>query len=209
MSGSAVGAPRRVTTLALAGACASAATAFAQSPPALIPLEALFDAPTAAWGGISPDGHWLSYLKDYHGRLNVYVRAPGSGEERPVTRDTLRSVPFYRWNADSRRIIYLQDKGGDESFHLFVAGLGDVDGARDLTPFKNVEVEVIVVPARTPNTILITLNKRDPRFADAYRVDLTTGALEAAGVAPRAARPASASEARGRALIRSAALALG
>ncbi len=178
---------RRVATFALAGIAAlggAPTSPLAQSPPALIPLEAFFDAPTAAWGGISPDGRWLSYLKDYHGRFNVYVRAPGSTTERAVTRDTVRSIHFYWWSADGRRIIYLQDKGGDESYHLFVADLSDSGGARDLTPFKNIEVEVIAVPARTLNTILITLNRRDPRFADAYRLDLTTGALELAAENP-------------------------
>ncbi|HEU0014487.1 MAG TPA: S9 family peptidase, partial [Longimicrobium sp.] len=101
-----------------------------------------------------------------------------------VTRDTVRAIPFYRWSADGSRILYLQDRGGDEAYHLFAADVADTTAARDLTPFRNVEVELIAVPARTPETVLLTLNRRDPRLADAYRLDLRTGALEMAAENP-------------------------
>ena len=163
-------------------ATASAAT---DSLPALIPLEALFESPEIQWGGISPDGRWLSYMKPWHGRQNVFVRAVGSDIERPVTRDSVRSIQSYWWSADGKRILWIQDRAGDENYHLYVASIADTSGkALDLTPFKNVEVEVLSLPATTPNTAIITMNNRDPALADAYRVDLTTGALDRAATNP-------------------------
>ena len=157
----------------------------ADSLPALIPLEALFEAPAVQWGGISPDGRWLSYLKPWHGRQNVFVRVVGSGVERAITRDSVRSIPSYWWSSDGDRILWIQDRAGDENYHLYVTSVGDASGrALDLTPFKNVEVELLSLPAATPGMAIITMNNRDPALADAYRVDLATGALDLAARNP-------------------------
>jgi dipeptidyl aminopeptidase/acylaminoacyl peptidase len=168
--------------------CLGLALAAATAPdilPKLIPLEALFEAPVMQWGGISPDGRWLSYSKSWRGHQNVFVRPIGSTRERTVTRDSVRSVETYWWSGDGTRILWIQDRGGDENFHLYAANVADTSNTvRDLTPFKNVEVEVLALPARTPDVAIITLNKRDPSLADAYRVNLATGALELAAENP-------------------------
>jgi dipeptidyl aminopeptidase/acylaminoacyl peptidase len=157
------------------------------SLPPIIPLEALFDAPLIQWGGISPDGRWLSYMKPWHGRQNVFVRPVGSNIERTVTRDSVRSIPSYWWSADGKRILWIQDRAGDENYHLYVASIADTSGkALDLTPFKNVEVEVISLPHATPDVAIISMNNRDPALADAYRVNLATGARELAATNPGA-----------------------
>lgn len=155
------------------------------SLPKLIPIEALFESPVMQWGGISPDGRWLSYLKEWHGHQNVFVRPVGSTHERAVTRDSVRSIETYWWSGDGKRILWIQDRGGDENFHLYVANIADTgDGARDLTPFKNVEVDVMALPWSSPNIAIITLNKRNPALADVYRVNLATGALDLASQNP-------------------------
>ena len=45
-------------------------------------------------------------------------------------------------------------------------------------------MEVLAIPPRTPDVLLVTLNRRDPSLADAYRLDLRTGALELAAENP-------------------------
>jgi dipeptidyl aminopeptidase/acylaminoacyl peptidase len=155
------------------------------SLPTLIPIEALYESPAMQWGGISPDGRWLSYMKSWHGHENVFVRRVDSSVERPVTRDSVRSIGTYWWSGDGKRILWLQDRGGDENYHLFAADIADTTGrARDLTPFKNIEVEVLALPSALPEIAIITLNKRDPTLADAYRVNLATGSLEEAARNP-------------------------
>ena len=164
---------------------AAAPAAGGNTLPALIPIEALYESPAIQWGGISPDGRWLSYMKPWRGHQNVFVRRSGSTRERNVTRDSVRSIGTYWWSADGKRILWLQDRGGDENYHLHEADIADTTShARDLTPFKNVEVEVLALPSTMPGTAIITLNKRDPTLADAYRVDLATGALEVAAENP-------------------------
>lgn len=155
------------------------------SVPPLIPIEALYESPSMQWGGISPDGHWLSYMKSWRGHQNVFVRAVGSGAERNVSRDSVRSIGSYWWSGDGKRILWLQDRGGDENYHLFASDIADTTAnVRDLTPFKNIEVEVLALPSAMPGIAIITLNKRDPALADAYRVDLATGKLELAAQNP-------------------------
>jgi len=160
-------------------------SANADSLPPLIPIEALFEAPSIQWGGISPDGRWLSYTKPWNGRQNVFVRPVGSDVERNITRDSVRSVPTYWWSADGKRILWIQDRAGDENYHLYVGSIADTSGKPlDLTPFKNVEVEVVSLPYATPDIAIITMNNRNPALADAYRVNLATGALQLAATNP-------------------------
>lgn len=182
---------RTIVGIACGMAIVTSSPATAQSAsrrvslPKLIPIEALYDSPAMQWGGISPDGRWLSYMKSWRGHQNVFVRRVGSMRERNVTRDSVRSIGSYWWSGDGKRILWLQDRGGDENYHLFAAGIADTTGGvRDLTPFKNVEVEVLALPSTMPGTAIITLNKRDPALADAYRVDLATGTLELAAQNP-------------------------
>lgn len=155
------------------------------SPQPLIPIEELFGNPQVAWAQVSPDGRSLAYMKAVSGRMNVFVRPVDGGPERLVTRDTVRAIPWYRWSADGTRILYLQDNGGDEGYHLFAVPLAaPAAAARDLTPFPGVEVELVAAPYAMPGTVVITMNRRDPRLADAYRVDLATGALQMAAENP-------------------------
>jgi dipeptidyl aminopeptidase/acylaminoacyl peptidase len=146
----------------------------------LIPIESLFSAPVAADDAISPDGKWLSFLKPWRGRLNLYVQPIGSKLARRVTSDSRRSIPQYWWSLDGSRLLYLQDTGGDEQYHLMSAAVTGARSVVDLTPYRNVEVALVSLPARATNTAVITMNRRDPRLADAYRVDLRSGALELA-----------------------------
>jgi len=122
--------PRRAARsrcLAVGLALFVAAPAAAQIPP-VIPVEHFFDSPEIAAAQISPDGRWLAYLKPYRGKLNVFVRPVGTGEERRLTADTLRPIREYYWSADGARVLYLQDRGGNENFHIFAVGVDAAPG---------------------------------------------------------------------------------
>ncbi len=148
--------------------------------PAIIPVEQFFDNPEVAGAQISPDGEWLSYLKAYEDKLNVFVRNLASGEEIQITADTIRPVTGYFWAIDGEKILYVQDKGGNENFHIYAA---PVDGtatpeAQDLTPYDGVRAVIFDVPDETPGRIFVGLNRRNPQLFDAYWLDLDTGDLE-------------------------------
>lgn len=173
---------RTVLSRWLAGGLAllAAAPAAAQMPP-VIPVEHFFDSPEIAAAQISPDGRWLAYLKPYRSKLNVFVRPVGGGEERRLTADTVRPIRQYYWSADGGRVLYEQDRGGNENFHIFSVGVDAAPGdARDLTPYEGARAYVVDVPKDLPTRVFIALNKRDPSAFDAYWLDLESGKLELA-----------------------------
>lgn len=164
-----------VLTACEAGQQAPAAGAL----PPIIPLTQFFDNPEIAGAQISPDGEYLSYLKPYEGKLNVHIRRLGSQEERVMTRDTVRPVTGYFWSADGSKLLYMQDQGGNENYHIYsvqVEGEG-MPVARDLTPFEGVRAIVFDVPRDRPSEILMAMNRRTPSLFDAYWLNIETGDL--------------------------------
>ncbi len=146
------------------------------APSPLIPLDELFGNPVAALPKISPDGQWLGFLEARQGKLNVKIRATAGGTPRFLTADSTRSVDNYRWTVDSRAVVYLQDRGGDEGYHLIKADLA-TGTIRDLTPFPGVETELLALPVDRPHLAIVSMNRPDPKLADAYRIDLQSGAV--------------------------------
>jgi len=98
----------------------------AVATPRLIPRDALFGSAENDQARISPDGTMLSYLAPHNGTMSVWVRSRGGGDERMIAHDPTRPIPWHAWQGDSRHLLYLQDSGGNENYHLFRVGL---DGA--------------------------------------------------------------------------------
>jgi len=144
----------------------------------LIERELLFGNPERTQLRVSPDGRSLSYIAPVEGVLNVWV-APIDDIDaaRPVTRDTGRGIFRHFWSPNSQYLLYLQDSGGDENFLLHAVTL-DGGETRNLTPFENTTVNVTHISPDHPDTILVGLNNRDPRFHDIHRLTLSTGKLE-------------------------------
>jgi dipeptidyl aminopeptidase/acylaminoacyl peptidase len=157
--------------------------AAAQQPP-LIDRELFFGDPEISGAQISPDGRFISFRKPYRGVMNIWVKqtAQPFDAAQPVTADTTRPVSGYFWSQDSRHVLYVQDKGGNENYHIYAvdpaaardAATG-VPPARDLTPYGAIQARINAVPRETPNTIVVSLNDRDPQWHDVYRLDLSTG----------------------------------
>ncbi|MBU1755856.1 MAG: S9 family peptidase [Alphaproteobacteria bacterium] len=155
---------------------AQQANAPTQTAP-LIPREDLFGNPTRASGQISPDGKWLSWRAPKDGVMNVWI-APVSDPTaaRAITASMDRPIPQYFWAPDSRSVLYVQDKGGDENFLLY--GVDIASGTeRTLTPFENTRVQVVGTSNRIKDRVLIGVNNRDPRFHDVHMLDLNSGEL--------------------------------
>ena len=142
----------------------------------LIPRTVLFGNPERASPRLSPDGQRLAYLAPDDGVLNVWVRTLGQTDDRAVTADRKRGVRSFFWQADSRHILYLQDEGGDENFHLYRTH-SETRDTRDLTPFPGARVSPVAADANFPDDILVSINARDPRLFDVYRLHLPTAEL--------------------------------
>src|ERR1700722_3849491 len=143
----------------------------------LIPREVLFGNPERADPQISPDGTQLGYLRPVDSVLNVWIRTLGKNDDRVVTEDKHRGIRNFLWQYDNQHILYTQDLGGDENWRLYQTDIATKQ-TKDLTPFDKVRVDVVAYGWKSPNTILVQMNKRDPKVFDVQRIDLTTGKIE-------------------------------
>lgn len=171
--------------LLIAGASGAAIdqSYLAKLPP-IIDRDVLFGDPQISGGQISPDGAYISFRKPYKDILNIWIKGIDEPFEaaRPVTADTIRPVRGYFWSRDGKYILYVQDKGGDENWHVYAVdpkgkpeeGTG-VPPARDLTPYPKVAAQIQSVPKAMPKVIFVGLNDRDERYHDLYSIDLATG----------------------------------
>jgi len=145
-----------------------------------IPRELLFGNPEKASPKVSPNGKRWAYLAPDEGVLNVWV-GPEGAPAAPLTKDRGRGVRNYLWAEDQRSILYIQDKDGDENWHLYQTDV-ESGATRDLTPLPGVQAQIVGTEPDFPDEILVALNDRDARAHDVYRVSLKDGsrALEAA-----------------------------
>ena len=141
----------------------------------LIPMEDFFRNPEKSGFRISPDGTRISWRAPWERRLNIFVQKIGEEEAVRVTSATERDILGYFWSGNDR-ILYLQDSGGDENYHLFAVDAGG-SGAKDLTPFEGVRVTIVDPLEEIDDEVLIGMNRRDPRVFDVFRLNIDTGEL--------------------------------
>ncbi|GAB2679159.1 S9 family peptidase [Saccharopolyspora gloriosae] len=158
------------------------------SSPALIPVEEFFTAPSRTRARISPDGTKIAYLAPWRDRLNVFVRASAGGwpetesADDPAswraTSEERRSIESFFWTADSRFLLFTQDRDGDENAHLHRVDLAHPDEpAVDLTPIDGARVLGTQFCADRPESVFVQLNARRADLGDLYELELDTGLL--------------------------------
>jgi dipeptidyl aminopeptidase/acylaminoacyl peptidase len=142
----------------------------------LIPRDAIFGNPSRTQGRISPDGKMLSWLAPSHGVMNVWV-APASdlSAARVISADKKRGITFHAWAPDSKHVLYQQDTGGNENYHIYAVDVA-AGSTRDLTPVKEgVRATIQGVSRFRPDVVLVGLNDRNPELFDLYEIDYATG----------------------------------
>lgn len=142
-----------------------------------IPLEVLFGNPERTMPRVDPEGKRLAYLAPHEGVLNVWVRTIGGKDDKVVTRDTKRGITQYFWAEDNVHLVYLQDRDGDENWHIYAVNLNSME-IRDLTPFEGIHAQIVETNPDFPDEILVALNIRDRRFHDVYKIRLQSGREE-------------------------------
>ena len=155
--------------------------------PPIIDREIFFGNPEIAGAQLSPDGQWMSFIKPYNEVRNIWVKKADEPFEnaKPVTASTERPIPGYFWSRDSKYLLYVQDKGGDENYHVYAldpfaappAG-AKVPEARNLTDVDGVRAYINRVPKSDPDLLYVGLNDRDPAWHDLYKVKISTGERE-------------------------------
>ena len=141
----------------------------------LIPMEDFFRNPEQSGFQLSPNGEYISFMKPWERRMNIFVQKIGAEEAVRVTSATERDIPAYFWSGNDR-IVYLQDRGGDENYRLYAVS-SDGTESRELTPFENTRVTIVDSLEEQDDFLLIGMNRRDQRLFDVYRLNLATGDL--------------------------------
>ena len=160
-------------SLGVAQAPPTAAEAVAGTP--VIPRSALFGNPEKTQARVSPDGKYVSFIAPKDGVLNVWV-GPRSDPSaaKPVTSDTKRGIRQHFWAYDNQHVLYIQDEGGDENWHLYATDV--VAGTtKDLTPYKGIQAQVAGLTWKKPGSVAVGLNDRVPEYHDLWEVNLATG----------------------------------
>jgi dipeptidyl aminopeptidase/acylaminoacyl peptidase len=160
------------------------AQAAPQGLPPLIDRQLLFGDPEIVGAELSPDGHYLAFLKPWSSTRNVWVKGidePFSAA-RLLTTETKRPIPGFFWTRDSKFILYVKDNDGDENYNVYAvdpaakpAAGADAPASRDLTGLKGVRVQIYAVPKNDPDVVYIGLNDRDKAWHDLYKLKISTG----------------------------------
>ena len=144
----------------------------------IIPRASFFGNPSKVQGLISPDGKWISWIAPRDGVLNIWV-APSSdpSKAKPLTEEKVRPIRQHFWARNSKVILFINDRGGDENFLLY--GVSPEGGPlKSYTQFQKTRVIPIGGSRKRVDEILIGLNNRNPQWHDAYVLNTLTGDLK-------------------------------
>ena len=152
----------------------------------LIDREIFFGNPEISGGQLSPDGQWISFMKEYNGIMNLWVKQFDEPfEDARVLTDTERPLAGYFWTYDSKYLLFVKDSGGDENYNVFAVNPQDAADAetklppsRNLTPKEGVRALIYNVSKKDPNVLWIGLNDRDASWHDLYKLDIVTGEMD-------------------------------
>jgi dipeptidyl aminopeptidase/acylaminoacyl peptidase len=143
----------------------------------LIPRELLFGNWERTSPALSPDGSRLAWLApDSNNVLQVWIKGLNTNEERVITADKKRGIHIYFWAKDNCTVLYMQDRDGDENYHLYGVDLATGE-TRDYTPIDGARVAQVFQNPDFPNTVLVCLNARERSLFDVHRLDLKSGVL--------------------------------
>jgi dipeptidyl aminopeptidase/acylaminoacyl peptidase len=146
--------------------------------------EIFFGNPEISGGQLSPDGKFISFMKEYEGIMNIWVKKFDEPFEKavPLT-NSKRPMAGYFWTNDGKYIVYVKDENGDENVNVFVvdplakAEPGSVPVSRNLTPMKGIAAGINLVSKKNPDMMMVSINDRDKSWHDLYELEISTGQL--------------------------------
>lgn len=139
-----------------------------------IPLEDFFRNPDKTNFQLSPDGKQYAFLKPYKNRLNIFVQDLDGKNIKQVTRLTSRNVGSYCWANDKSLIFFPDSRSGAFLYSV------DKEGRTIKELFANEKLNIKLINWKniSNNELVLGLNKRDSTVFDAYKLNLTSGALK-------------------------------
>ncbi|MDR1561414.1 MAG: hypothetical protein LBS23_03610, partial [Holosporaceae bacterium] len=81
------------------------------------------------------------------------------------------------WAYTNEHILIEQDKNGDENDHVICLDV-KTGNSKDLTPFEGAKSSVEKLSRKYPYDVIVFSNKNDPKWFDAYRINIVTGKVD-------------------------------
>jgi dipeptidyl aminopeptidase/acylaminoacyl peptidase len=140
-----------------------------------IPVSDFFKTPEKSFLKISPDGKYISYLKPYKEKQNLFIQSLANGKERRATSFADFPVRDYNWTFNNQ-IVYNQDIFSSEQIRMYVLDAATLKNRLILSQPKT-RIRLLNRNRLQKDVITISMNKRDPANSDIYRLNITTGKL--------------------------------
>ncbi len=142
----------------------------------LIPISDLFKTPGKSFFKISPDGKYLSYLKPYKDKQNLFIQSIADGKERMATSFTDNSVREYFWTFNDQ-LVFNQDLSDVEDFKLYALDVKTLHIRTLMSQPAKTRMRMLNRNRLQPDMVTISMNKRNQGVFDVYHLDLRTGEL--------------------------------
>jgi len=139
-------------------------------------VEDYFTTPEAYSFQLSPDGKYISYMKRRKtGERDLYLKETATQKESLLKEQDEDLIRGFYW-ANNERILYLQDKGGDENYHVYGINI-DAENSKELTPYDGVRVNIIEALKEDEEHVIVQMNKDNPQQEEPYRLNVNTGEI--------------------------------
>jgi dipeptidyl aminopeptidase/acylaminoacyl peptidase len=141
----------------------------------LIPRSVLLAKPDRFCVTMSPDGDKIAYVARNCGELEVRVENL-SGKllmKFPIKPSRSLYEVGIVWMFTNNHLLVLQDKNGDENYQILCFDT-TTGKSKNLTPFDGAKSHPSRLSRKYPRELIVSCNRRDPKFFDAYRVNIDT-----------------------------------
>ena len=140
-----------------------------------IPVSEFFKIPDKSNFKISPDGKYVSYLKKYNRKQELYIRSLADEKEIVAASFSNYFIRDYNWTYNNQ-IVFSQDI--HDQHPIFVLDVASLKVRKILSETKAFVRILINRSRQTPDVITIAMNKRDTAVFDVYRLNIKNGELK-------------------------------
>jgi dipeptidyl aminopeptidase/acylaminoacyl peptidase len=141
-----------------------------------IPISDFFKTPQKSFFKISPDGKYISYLKPYKDKQNLFIESLADGKEQMATSFTDYPVRGdYYWTYNNQ-LVFTQDIIAADMVKLSALDINTLK-IRNILTEKKVRIRLLYRDPQHPDVVTIDMNKRDPGISDVYNLNIRTGEL--------------------------------
>ena len=142
-----------------------------------IPISDFFKSPEKSFFRLSPDGKYVSYLKPYKGRQNLFIQALADGKEQLATSFEDYSVRNYSWTYNNQ-IVLIQDVIAIDEYKMYALDVPELK-LRTIMALDKGRINILTNRNKgEPDVVTISMNKRDPGNFDIYKLNVKTGELK-------------------------------